>query len=244
MAGRRIERHERKHVWRRDVLILFVVIGLSLSAIAYAQFFYAPTVEKVLETPLTEGAGGTVAIPVIETNESEEAEIVDPDPDRDGWIGTYDRTKLLPYVNETEIRWYKEGEIRPMVQWDFGEIYTTFPVGCVFVNGERLCKGPLTENDIKPKNPIELLDGERRCSCLPASVTTCELFRIQGYTIKTVGAKRSTVSSVIISGHTWVEIEIDNKWFVIDNGWVFPLEEWIGNSIWIFDRNECLQCRY
>lgn len=236
---------KRKMGRKALLFVLVLVVGLAFAIYVIAQI-NTPTVDEgisELEILETGGTGGTAdTIPAAIANKSEEAEIIDPDPDRDGWIGTYDRTKLLPYVNETEIKWYKEGEIRPIVCWE--EDKCSHPVGQLFIGKEPLRKGILTENDICPKNPVEFLEYGRKGSCLPFAITTCELFRIKGANVNRVSAEKSTVSSVIIPGHTWVEIEIDNKWFVIDNGWVFPLEEWIGNSVWIYNRNECPQCRY
>ena len=83
MVERRVEGYVKKHIWRKDVLILFLVVGLSLSVIVYAQFFYAPTVDVSTET-LTEGAGRTAAT-IIVGNESKETEKEEIDTDGD-WI--------------------------------------------------------------------------------------------------------------------------------------------------------------
>ena len=211
MAGRRIERHERKYEYvykyRKEILFVVVLASLLFAAYVVAQTFYAPTVEVSTETPLAEGAGGTIIVPAVMTNESEEDNGI---PEWWHW-SKEDWQKFQRYANETEVIWtYNEQ----------GEKIG----GKVIVAGE-----PLWSREHKyvglglyDYGPVKYLDGNRTGICGEVRAVCYRLFKARGENVRIARARNNNTGKL----HDWTEIEVDGEWYVINYDQVIPLGQW------------------
>jgi hypothetical protein len=207
------------------LLVLVLVVGLTFAAFALSQTVNVPTISE--KSHAFENASEAEEAVAIQANLS--AESTNESETNRFWREwkIYNKSRFQVYVNRTRIEWYEKPNKRGSV-------------GRILVGGKSLWNGTWDNKSNKSLNPLDFFENKsRKGNCAITAAVNYELLRVKGENVREVGAKRSTESSAIISGHAWVEIEIDNQWYVIDFNQVILFEKWSENSVWTIDRGLC-----